>query len=63
MARPKKEERRQVSITLPTDKIVEYKKAALDIGMPLSRVIEEAIKELLERNKNAIQQKIGGENA
>jgi hypothetical protein len=63
MARPKQEERKQVSITLPPDKILEYKKAALDLGMPLSRIIEESVRELLERNKNAIQQKIGGENA
>jgi hypothetical protein len=56
MARPKEESRTQVSITLPTDKVIEYKKAALDLGMPLSRVIEEAIKDLIEKNKILIQE-------
>lgn len=55
MARPAEEKRNKVSITLPSDKIVAYKKAALDLGMPLSRVIEEAIKELLEKNKDKIE--------
>lgn len=55
MARPVEEKRNKVSITLPSDKIIEYKKAALDLGMPLSRVIEEAIKEFFENNKDLIE--------
>lgn len=49
MARPKKEERKQVSVTLPVNKLTTYKIVALEKGLPLCDLIEKLLDEHINK--------------